>query len=1008
MLATEESPSTKENIKSISDWEVYTPTGWQDFEGIKKVTKSAYLKITFEVLVEGEIIQKEIACSSGHQFLTRRFGTEVEFCFAELLDPEVDEICHLRSDMQESEIKSTTDKYDFCRILTIQKIEEEIDLYDLVNVNNGYSFISDGVVSHNCAWIDNIDELWVGLQPTLSCIAGDTLIFTKDGLVPIEDFHKSKNSGEFFDIEIPIYGKYGMEKTSKGYISPESETRIIRTKHGHKIEATLKHPLFTLRNESRGEMISTSQLAIGDFLRVQLGQEAYGTKQLSPDLAYILGGYIAEGWFIKHREVNKQTLYNGVAIENSDDGFRDVFLKSDCLEKLFHASPSRNTRLLCYSSKFVKDLIELGLEPEARCYEKTTPCSILQGTKSTIANYMAGLFDGDGCVTENGIVLSSTSEKLINETNVMLHNMGFISNASKAHTPKHDIGKRIMPQGRVLQSLRDSWRLVIPRSQYKKWADEIGFRIKRKQDKLEKLAELYLQDERKLKPIPVKYISSQIKELQTKSGKSKEWFRNQGLRFDKCLDKNSDTRFINQNWLSRFKEILETKLQIRFNQQELEFFNEHLGNFYWDEIVAIEKSRNVTYDFTVPETHTFLQNGLLGSNTGGDVIFISSPSGVGTFFHNMWVEATSDEKNEDGEGKNGFYAIELPWMVHPERDQKWFEEQRQALLPAMGERGISQELLCQFGTSGHTFIGGDTMDLLFSNVQEPVEKRPVFLANQGSTVWLWKYPIPDHKYLIGADVASGQGDDNSAFHIIDTNTDEVVADFAGKITPDKFANVLLEWGSFYCQALISQELNNHGLLTAHVLKESKYPNLYYANRQENIYGGYQGAINEDDVPGFVTTVSNRDEILIRLENALRNKLLRVYSKRLFTELQTFIYKKNQVSGKEKVQARKGHNDDLVMALAIACTMFEAKGKTGYGTDTDAMWALVKGMSRNVQTMNTTTGKTSDGLFSAPKVNTRPTTPDGDFIERSPADSLCSGGRIDYAQPFWRQWKWVND
>jgi hypothetical protein len=397
-------------------------------------------------------------------------------------------------------------------------------------------------------------------------------------------------------------------------------------------------------------------------------------------------------------------------------------------------------------------------------------------------------------------------------------------------------------------------------------------------------------------------------------------------------------------------------------------------------------------------------------STGGDVIFISSPSGVGTFFHNMWVDAEKDKK-PNGEGANGFFPIELPWMVHPERDEKWFQEQRAALLPAMGERGISQELLCQFGSSGHTFISADTMDLLFASVQEPVEKRPVFLANQGSEIWIWRYPIFEHKYIIGADVASGQGDDNSAFHIVDTNTDEVVAEFAGKITPDKFASVLLEWANVYNKAMICHELNNHGLLTSHVLKESKYENLYYANRQENIYGGYNGAVNNDDVPGFVTSVSNRDEILIRLENALRNKLLRVYSKRLFTELQTFIYKKNSVSGKEKVQARKGHNDDLVMSLAITCVMFEAKGKTGYGSDTDAMWAMVKGMSRNTQTMNTTTGKTSDGLFSVPKVNTGNQTPqqtEDSYTERTPSDSLRSGGRIDYNQPYWKQWKWVGD
>lgn len=90
-------------------------------------------------------------------------------------------------------------------------------------------------------------------------------------------------------------------------------------------------------------------------------------------------------------------------------------------------------------------------------------------------------------------------------------------------------------------------------------------------------------------------------------------------------------------------------------------------------------------------------------STGGNAILISSPSGVGTLFHKIWVGAKEGEDGEGnpnpGKGNNNFYRIELPWTVHPERDQEWFEAQRAEILPAKGERGVAQELLC---------VGNDT------------------------------------------------------------------------------------------------------------------------------------------------------------------------------------------------------------------------------------------------------------------------------------------------------------
>ncbi|MFM1757178.1 MAG: Prochlorococcus phage, partial [Bacteroidota bacterium] len=363
-----------------------------------------------------------------------------------------------------------------------------------------------------------------------------------------------------------------------------------------------------------------------------------------------------------------------------------------------------------------------------------------------------------------------------------------------------------------------------------------------------------------------------------------------------------------------------------------------------------------------PGTHTFLQNGILGSNTGGSAILISSPSGVGTLFHKLWVDSKTNP-NDKQEGKNGFFPIELPWTVHPERDNDWFEQQKAEIIAAKGERGIGMELLCSFASSGDTFLKGETMDSLLANIRSP-ESTQYYDKDQ---IWIWQPPNPNSKYVIGADVSRGNSDDYSAFHIIDINASEIVADYRGKTPPDKFAELLMTYGNLYNTALICQELNNVGVAAAIKLKESKYPNVFYEKVMKNMHMTYNPSDVANELPGFTTNMNTRVEMLAKLENALRNGKVLAYSKRLFEEFQTFIWKGN------KPQAQKGYHDDMIMALAIALQMYEmsdASVNNPYESIENAM-AMLKGLSRESTTLDSNTGKKNTQVIVANTDNVGP-------------------------------------
>ena len=53
-------------------------------------------------------------------------------------------------------------------------------------------------------------------------------------------------------------------------------------------------------------------------------------------------------------------------------------------------------------------------------------------------------------------------------------------------------------------------------------------------------------------------------------------------------------------------------------------------------------------------------------STGGRCIALSTPNGVGNWFHKIYTEAESST--------NDFHPTILPWQVHPDRDQSWFEK----------------------------------------------------------------------------------------------------------------------------------------------------------------------------------------------------------------------------------------------------------------------------------------------------------------------------------------------
>lgn len=135
--------------KLIDEWEVLTPEGWSSFSGIKVTERDEVVELKFNDS------EKPLVCSLNHQIRLGDGGS-----FAEAINVAVGE-----------------EMFGGKRIADKQTVKQKTKLYDLLNVEKGHQYWTNDVVSHNCAHIENLEELWMGLWSTVST-GGRAIVFS--------------------------------------------------------------------------------------------------------------------------------------------------------------------------------------------------------------------------------------------------------------------------------------------------------------------------------------------------------------------------------------------------------------------------------------------------------------------------------------------------------------------------------------------------------------------------------------------------------------------------------------------------------------------------------------------------------------------------------------------------------------------------------------------------------------------------------------------------------------
>jgi hypothetical protein len=313
----------------------------------------------------------------------------------------------------------------------------------------------------------------------------------------------------------------------------------------------------------------------------------------------------------------------------------------------------------------------------------------------------------------------------------------------------------------------------------------------------------------------------------------------------------------------------------------------------------------------------------------GKILIISTANGRsnpdtgdGNQFHYLWTHA--DEA--------GFSKRFLPWSLHPDRDQAWYDHDPEV-------RGLkSHERAEQYPANEHeaftltnrVFFDPEDLAWYAENAKSPGSRfdfdiddllRAKRREHDRGNIRLYEAPVAERDYAIGADVATGRGQDYSCAYVVDLATMELVAELHARLDSDLYATQLHYLGRWYNSALIAVETaGGFGEAVIIPLRDGRagrppYPRLY-----RHVLS------SRPDLPvskpfGFPTNVKTRPLIVNGLDKAVRDRAMPWLPGDLVHEMGDFVYHDHGTSP----AAQTGCHDDRVMAAAIALEMYRLHG-----------------------------------------------------------------------------------
>lgn len=343
------------------------------------------------------------------------------------------------------------------------------------------------------------------------------------------------------------------------------------------------------------------------------------------------------------------------------------------------------------------------------------------------------------------------------------------------------------------------------------------------------------------------------------------------------------------------------------------------------------------------------------------IIMVSTPNGKDALYYKTYVNALDKRNNYNAVEFKWFqdlrYNRYLKWYKHNKEtggndeivetvignkgeieynEEKWRKLERDGWTPTSpwyvsmcksfnnDSQKIAQELNVSFLGSSDNVVPVEVIERqMKSNVIQITDDWKLIDTLVKET-WIWKDPIPGHRYICSVDPSSGSGEDSTAIQIIDLDgIDEngmpcfdQILEYNGKMNGNEVGQLVDRYARIYNDALVVVEaIGGYGDSVVLALMDLGYPNLYYDNPQMKNYTNQnmmkaQTAIDQQkQLPGFRTSAL-RLQMIANFVDMLKSNAFRVRSQRVINELDTWIFKNGRPDHMD------GAHDDLLTCLAM--------------------------------------------------------------------------------------------
>lgn len=462
------------------------------------------------------------------------------------------------------------------------------------------------------------------------CVTRDTLVLTDRGLVEIGTLGPKGDlpPDTFHPLPQPTSVWTGRKwaPVKSFYASGVKPTRRIVTRRGYEVTGSLVHPLYARRETGEG-FVTTTDISPGVYLCIDRRGASFPVSEptvpvpdpstfaeharkftvpntLNPDLAALLGYIVAEGWtasrwgfdIAQHRGQNPEVhdpvrnLCQGVlgwaGNESNQDRDTTVNVSSVYLREYFTG-------------------LGVGYDLSA---SKCVPWPIFQGTRESVVAFLRAFFDGEGSVSGGVVEVSSASERMLREVQILLLRLGIVCTRSSKKVKGYD---------------HTYWRLALCGDDARRFQDAVGFITPRKTEALEAICAK--KSNTNLDVVP--HARSAVRELRTaivratsrtgaNDNRKGSGLKQFGVPFDKALN-NIETAGRNLSFA-----FLRTLLDVaqRVGVADTDAYRELdavlAQGFFYDPVEAVVEGESEVVDIEVDDPdHSFVSNGVVSHNT---------------------------------------------------------------------------------------------------------------------------------------------------------------------------------------------------------------------------------------------------------------------------------------------------------------------------------------------------------------------------------------------------------